>query len=103
LAGGFPARARRLTTEGGEVPFERIPLSVAIFASGRGAGAGRHSAAKATTLADFYAARLAGFLPGRPFCRACRGFRRPLTTLLDQFCEVRRFLGPRRKNRDDLV
>lgn len=87
---------KRLTTAGGEVPFERIPIiRRALREQAEGLMLGLIPTAKSTTLADFYTGRLAGFFAGPAhFGSHLVGSRRPLTTLLDDFSEVNRFLGP---------
>lgn len=87
---------KRLTTAGGEVPYERIPvIRRALREQAEALVLGAIPAAKATTLADFYTGRLAAFFAGPANFRAhAAGSRRPLATLLDDFVEVDRFLGP---------
>ena len=90
---------RRLTTAGGEVPYERIPVvrrdlrlrAEKLVLTGI-------PGAKATTLADFYAARLTLFFAGPANLAAhLAGSRRPLTDLLEELAEIQRFLGPDEK------
>ncbi len=90
---------KRLTTAGGEVPYERIPIirrklreqAEALIVTAI-------PVAKSTTLADFYAGRLADFFAGPANFRShASGSRRPLTTLLDDFNEVNRFLSTEEK------
>jgi hypothetical protein len=90
----------RLTTAGGEVPFERIPIvrrelrlraeKLALDAIGTSG---------ATTLADFYAGRLATFFVGPAnFIAHLRGSRRPINRLLAQIEELRRFVKPEERD-----
>ena len=90
---------KRLTTAGGEVPYERIPvIRRALREEAEALVLGAIPTAKATTLADFYTGRLAAFFDGPANFRAhALGSRRPLATLLDDFIEVDRFLGPAEK------
>lgn len=90
---------KRLTTAGGEVPYERIPvIRRDLRRQAEALVLGAIPTAKATTLADFYTGRLAAFFDGPANFRAhAVGSRRPLATLLDDFIEVERFLGPAEK------
>ena len=90
---------KRLTTAGGEVPYDRIPIvRRTLREQAEALVLGAIPAAKSTTLADFYTARLAAFFSGPANFRShAFGSRRPLTTLLDDFAEVSRFLGPAEK------
>lgn len=90
---------KRLTTAGGEVPYERIPvIRRDLRRQAEALVLGAIPTAKATTLADFYTGRLAAFFDGPANFRAhALGSRRPLATLLDDFIEVERFLGPAEK------
>jgi len=90
---------KRLTTAGGEVPFERIPIiRRALREQAESLMLGVIPTAKSTTLADFYTGRLAGFFAGPAhFGSHVVGSRRPLTMLLDDFVEVNRFLSPAEK------
>lgn len=90
---------KRLTTAGGEVPFERIPVirrslqlqAEKLIVSGI-------VPANAATLADFYAARLADFFSGPANFRShLVGSRRPLNHLLGQMAEVDRFINASEK------
>ena len=90
---------KQLTTVGGEVPYERIPIirrslreqAEALVVKGI-------PAAKASTLADFYAGRLAGYFSGENnFWAHIFGSRRFLNTLLDQLAELGRFLNAEEK------
>lgn len=93
------ALPKRLTTAGGEVPFERIPvirrdlqLQAEKLVLGGVAGA------QAATFAGFYEARLADFF-SRPanFSSHLVGSRRPLNQLLGQIAEVDRFMNAAEK------
>ena len=86
---------KRLTTAGGEVPFERIPIirrslqlqAEKLVLTGI-------VPAKAGTLADFYASRLADFFNAPAnFGSHLFGSRRPLNQLLGQIAEVDRFMN----------
>jgi hypothetical protein len=90
---------KRLTTAGGEVPFERIPVirrslqlqAEKLVVSGV-------VPANSSTLADFYAARLAGFFSGPAnFQSHLFGSSRPLNYLLGQMAEVDRFINAAEK------
>ncbi|MSU23487.1 MAG: hypothetical protein EXS32_06640 [Opitutus sp.] len=90
---------KRLTTAGGEVPFERIPvirrdlrLQAEKLVLGGVAGA------QAATLAGFYEARLADFFshPAN-FSSHLVGSHRPLNQLLGQIAEVDRFMNAAEK------
>jgi hypothetical protein len=87
---------RRLTTAGGEVPYERIPIvRRALREEAEHLALGVIPAAKATTLADFYASRLAGYFAAPAnFGSHFAGSRRPLNRRLAQIAEVKRFLNP---------
>lgn len=95
VAGWWLSRAlpQRLTTVGGEVPYERIPvIRRALREEAERLVLGAVPATKATTLADFYSGRLARFF-ARPqnFSRHLVNSRVPLNTLLRQISEVKRF------------
>jgi hypothetical protein len=85
----------RLTSAGGEVPYERIPVirrslrerAEALVLSGV-------PAAGATTLADFYAARLSDFMKGPAnFGPHLFGSSRTINSLLADLGQVRRYLS----------
>ncbi len=84
----------RLTTAGGEVPFERIPIIQRSLRLEAEALVLRSiPTAKAATLADFYAGRLMQFFAGPAnFTAHLRGSPRPLNNLLAQIAEVKRFV-----------
>jgi hypothetical protein len=86
---------RRLTTAGGEVPYERIPIvRRALREEAERLVLGIIPAAKATTLADFYAGRLAGYFAAPAnFGPHFVGSRRPLNRLLAQIAELKRFVN----------
>lgn len=90
---------KRLTTAGGEVPYERIPIiRRSLREEAEGLVLLGIPQAKATTLADFYTARLATFFSGPANLVAhAFGSRRPLALLQDDLAEVARFLGPTEK------
>lgn len=101
IVGWWISRAipKQLTTVGGEVPYERIPIirrslrdqSEALVLKGV-------PTAKAATLADFYAGRLAVFFAGENhFWAHVFGSRRFLNTMLDQLAELGRFLNAEEK------
>ena len=108
VAGWWLSRTlpQRLTTVGGEVPYERIPvIRRALREEAERVVLGVVPAAKATTLADFYSGRLAGFFAGPAnFSRHLVNSRRPLNTLLSQISEVKRFANDEeRKSADTLA
>jgi hypothetical protein len=87
---------KRLTTLGGEVPFERIPvLRVALRDEAETLVLSAIPSAKATILADFYALQLSSFFAG-PANQGAHlvGSRRPLNMRLAALAEVGRFLNP---------
>lgn len=90
---------KRLTTAGGEVPYDRIPIvRRSLREQAESLVLGVIPSAKSTTLADFYTARLADFFSGPAnFGSHVVGSRRPLATLLDDFIEVDRFLAASEK------
>ena len=98
----------RLTTAGGEVPFEHIPVvGRALRLQAEALVDERHvRAPRRRPSADFYAGRLADFFAG-PAGFSPRIFfasRRPLNTRLEQMVEVNRFLGPEeRKTAEQLA
>lgn len=94
---------RRLTTAGGEVPFERIPairrdLQLRAEASALAA----IPEAKAATLADFYVQTLAPvFAAGPAFLPHIMGSRATLNDRLAALAEVSRYLSPPEQARAD--
>ncbi|MBI3886477.1 MAG: hypothetical protein HY302_12220 [Opitutae bacterium] len=90
---------KRLTTAGGEVPFERIPvIRRSLQLQAEKLVLTGIVPAGADTLADFYAARLAGFFSGPAnFGAHLLGSRRPLNRLLSQLAEVDRFINATEK------
>jgi hypothetical protein len=89
----------RMTAVGGEVPFEEIPVArLALKKKAEALIVQIIPTAKASTLAEFYAGRLAEFFSGPANFQAhLFGSRRPLNRLLGQMAEVNRFLGPEEK------
>jgi hypothetical protein len=89
----------RLTTAGGEVPQERIPVvRRALREEAEQLVLGAIPMARTATLADFYGGRLAVFFAGPAnFVAHVRGSRRPLNSLLGQIAEVKRFVNPEEK------
>lgn len=98
IAGWWLSRALppRLTTVGGEVPYDRIPEVLrALREEAERVALNAIPTARTTTLADFYSSRLAGFFAAPSnFTAHLRGSRRPLNRLLAQIGEVRRFVNP---------
>ncbi len=105
IVGWWLSRAipRRLTTVGGEVPYERIPIiarDIRLKAEAMVLQAIPKS--KATTLADFYAARLASFFDGPGNLGPhLLGSRRTVNNHLAHLAEVRRYLSAEEKNTAD--
>jgi hypothetical protein len=89
----------RMTAVGGEVPFEEIPVArLALKKKAEALIVQIIPTAKASTLAEFYAGRMADFFSGPANFQAhLFGSRRPLNRLLGQMAEVNRFLGPEEK------
>lgn len=89
----------RMTAVGGEVPFEEIPVArLALKKKAEALIVQIIPTAKASTLAEFYAGRLAEFFAGPANFQAhLFGSRRPLNRLLGQMAEVNRFLGAEEK------
>jgi len=90
---------KRLTTAGGEVPFERIPvIRRSLQLQAEKLVVAGVVPANSSTLADFYAARLADFF-SRPANIQSHlvGSRRPLNYLLGQMAEVDRFINASEK------
>jgi hypothetical protein len=85
----------RMTAVGGEVPFDEIPVARrALRKKAEALVVQAIPTAKASTLAEFYAGRLADFFAGPANFQAhLFGSRRPLNRLLGQMAEVNRFLG----------
>jgi hypothetical protein len=90
---------KRLTTAGGEVPFERIPVVRRdLRQQAEALVLTTIPANKSATLATFYTGRLAAFFAAHAnFGAHVVGSRRPLTQLLAEFTEVKRFLNPAEK------
>lgn len=86
---------KRLTTRGGEVPFERIPAIRRALADRAEALALKSVAeAKSTTIADFYARELKEFLSGsRNLVLHYLEVRSPLQQLMNRIEDLNRYLG----------
>ena len=101
IVGWFISRTipKQLTTIGGEVPYERIPIiRRSLREQAEGLVLKGIPVAKASTLADFYAGRLADYFEGKThFWAHLLGSRRSLNTLLEQLAELGRFLNPEEK------
>ena len=97
LSGVLP---RRLTSAGGEVPYERIPaIRRALRERAEAIVVTEIPAAGATTLADFYSARLSGFFAGPAnFGPHLFGSRHALNTLLAELGEVKNYLNASEKS-----
>jgi hypothetical protein len=97
LAGWWLSRVlpRRLTSAGGEVPFERIPaIRRALRERAEALVITGIPATGATTLADFYASRLSGFFAGPAnFGPHLFGSRHALNSLLEDLGEVKKYLN----------
>ncbi len=89
----------RLTTAGGEVPFDRIPLiRRALREQAESLAVATVATAEATTLADFYTARLADYFASPPhFFPYLAGTRRRVISLIDEIRAIGRFLKPAEK------
>jgi hypothetical protein len=87
---------RRLTSAGGEVPYERIPvIRRALRERAEELVVTGIPAAGATTLADFYAARLSGFFAGPAnFGAHLFGSGHALNSILADLGEVKKYLNP---------
>ncbi len=107
IVGWWLSRAipRRLTTAGGEVPYERIPIvrrdlrlraEQTVLAS--------IPEAKASTLADFYTRELAPAFAGRPaILPHLIGSRAGLNDRLAALAEAGRYLGPAEQTRAETL
>jgi hypothetical protein len=86
---------RRLTSAGGEVPYERIPaIRRSLREKAEALVVRGIPAAGSTTLADFYASRLSGFFAGPSnFAPHLFGSRHVLNTLLEDLGEVKKYLN----------
>ena len=97
IAGWWLSRAlpERLTSAGGEVPYERIPaIRRALRERAEALVVAGIPAAGATTLADFYATRLGDFLKGpRNFLPHLVGSSRTVNSLLADLGQVQRYLS----------
>ncbi len=97
LSRTFP---KRLTTRGGEVIFETIPVIRRSFRERAEALALQSiPEAKASTVADFYAQELAGFFSGpRHFWQHLFEVRSPLNRLLKKIENLNRFLNDQERD-----
>jgi hypothetical protein len=97
IAGWWLSRAlpERLTSAGGEVPYERIPvIRRALRERAEALVLAGIPAAGATTLADFYAARLSDFFKGPAnFGPHLVGSSRTVNSLLEDLGQVQRYLS----------
>jgi hypothetical protein len=102
IAGWWLSRVlpRRLTSAGGEVPFDRIPsIRRALRERAESLVITGIPAAGATTLADFYAARLSPFFAGPAnFGPHLFGSRHALNSLLSELGEVKKYLSHSEKS-----
>src|SRR5580658_392907 len=91
---------RRLTSAGGEVPFDRIPaIRRALRERAESLVVTGIPAAGATTLADFYASRLSGFFAGPTnFGQHLFGSRHALNSMLSELGEVKKYLSHSEKS-----
>jgi hypothetical protein len=89
------ALPRRLTSAGGEVPFERIPVvRRALRERAEALVVTAIPATDATTLADFYAARVSGFFAGPAnFLPHLFGSSHALNSLLADLGEMKKYLN----------
>lgn len=87
--------ARRLTTHGSEVIYEQIPgLRGEVGEAVEALALQSIEDTEATTIADFHARRLLAFLAGpRNFWSHLADSRRPITRLLRETAELKRFLN----------
>jgi hypothetical protein len=102
IAGWWLSRVlpRRLTSAGGEVPYERIPvIRRALREKAEALVVGGIPAAGASTLADFYAARLSGFFAGPAnFGPHLLGSNHALNSMLSDLGEAKRYLSHAEKS-----
>jgi hypothetical protein len=102
VAGWWLSRVlpRRLTSAGGEVPYERIPaIRRALREKAEALVVTGIPTAGTTTLADFYAARLSGFFAGPAnFWPHLFGSRHALNSLLADLGEVKKYLNHAEKS-----
>lgn len=91
--------AGRLTTRGAEVIFEQIPgLRRGVLERVQTLALQSVPDTEATTIADFHARRLIGFLEGpRNFWSHLVNSRRPITLLLRETAELERFLDDKER------
>jgi len=100
------ALPKRLTTAGGEVPYERIPvIRHELQLKAEALALQAIPEAKATTLADFYARKVSGYFSAPPsFGKSIRGSRRGLTILLGDLAQTKRyFTAVEQVNADQLA
>lgn len=102
VAGWWLSRVlpRRLTSAGGEVPYDRIPaIRRALRERAESLVITGIPAAGATTLADFYASRLSGFFAGPAnFGQHLFGSRHALNSMLSELGEVKKYLNHSEKS-----
>jgi hypothetical protein len=102
IAGWWLSRVlpRRLTSAGGEVPYDRIPAILrALRERAESLVVTGIPAAGATTLADFYASRLSGFFEGPTnFGPHLFGSRHALNSMLSELGEVKKYLNHAEKS-----
>ncbi|MBI3881089.1 MAG: hypothetical protein HY301_13640 [Verrucomicrobia bacterium] len=86
---------RRLTTRGGEVIYEKIPtVRRSLQQQAESLALAAIPGAKSTTIADFYARRLRDYFNGpRDFWLHLAESRRPLSSVMDELNDLRRFLN----------
>jgi hypothetical protein len=96
---------RRLTSAGGEVPFERIPvIRRDIRLQAEKITLAAIPEAKSTTLADFYVRELAPAFAARPsFFRHLLGSRAALNDRLAALSEAGRYLAPAEQTRAEQI
>jgi len=96
VVGWFLSRVlpARLTTAGGEVPFERIPaIRFALKTQAETLALTTAAGSRSTILADFYVRRLKEFFDGpRNFWLHVFEVRRPLNRLLQEVGDLNRYL-----------
>ena len=107
IAGWWLSRVipRRLTTAGGEVPFERIPaVRRDLRLRAEQAALASIPEARSSTLADFYARELAPvFAAGPALVTHLIGSRRQLNDHLADLAEAGRFFGPAEQARAETL
>jgi hypothetical protein len=102
IAGWWLSRVlpRRLTSAGGEVPYDRIPaIRRALRQRAESLVITGIPTAGATTLADFYASRLSSFFEGPAnFGQHLFGSRHALNSMLSELGEVKKYLNHAEKS-----